>query len=80
MTPVSAYSFMGLYPTAAPEGDGQEQEQQSASDVYSPPQLVGAVHDASARSGRLGVEGIFSAMAHDDTFMNEVAKPPHCLG
>lgn len=40
---------------------------------YSPPELVQAVLDASARSNPLGVEGIFSAMVRDDVFMEEVS-------
>lgn len=39
---------------------------------YSPPHLVSALREVSARSQPLGVEGIFSAMARDDVFMNEV--------
>ena len=48
----------------APPGATDEQ--------YSPPQLVSALREVSARSAPLGVEGIFSAMAKDDVFMNEV--------
>lgn len=44
---------------------------------YSPPELVQAVLDASTRSNSLGVEGIFSAMARDNVFMEEVIFDTH---
>ncbi|CAN0443641.1 unnamed protein product, partial [Laminaria digitata] len=60
---------------ATPVNKAAEGEQQ-----YSPPELVQAVLDASARSNPLGVEGVFAAMARDDVFMEEMwqKKPFFC--
>ncbi|CAM9691274.1 unnamed protein product [Ectocarpus sp. 8 AP-2014] len=52
----------------------------AADEQYSPPQLVAALRETSAQSPPLGVEGIFSAMARDDVFVNELwqKKPFFC--
>ncbi|CAM9930939.1 unnamed protein product, partial [Ectocarpus fasciculatus] len=66
----TAVSDSAVAPTAASAADEQ----------YSPPQLVAALREASAQSPPLGVEGVFSAMARDDVFLNELwqKKPFFC--
>eukprot|EP00752_Nemacystus_decipiens_P011678 g10365.t1 len=66
--------------TAAADSTTSAVAPAAAEEQYSPPQLVSALQEVSARSQPLGVEGIFSAMARDDVFMNELwqKKPFFC--
>ncbi|CAM9351130.1 unnamed protein product [Pylaiella littoralis] len=52
----------------------------AADEQYSPPKLVEALREVSSQAPPLGVEGVFSAMARDDVFMNELwqKKPFFC--
>lgn len=54
------------------ETEGSQLPAIEGSSPYSPPDLIESLRHASENSGRLGVEGIFSAMARSPVFMNQV--------
>ncbi|CAM9321032.1 unnamed protein product [Ascophyllum nodosum] len=66
--------------TASSSSQNTVEAASGGSSAYSPPNLVGVLLDASERSRPLGVEAVFSALARDPVFMNELwqKKPFLC--
>ncbi|CAM9621685.1 unnamed protein product [Scytosiphon promiscuus] len=76
----SSSSITRAASTASPSSSTVATPAAAEDEQYSPPQLVAALREASSQSQPLGVEGIFSAMARDEVFLNELwqQKPFYC--